>query len=331
MRVVLLLLLLLLSYHCFIIYNNGWSMPDGVSSNEIYAWVAKFSYSFLLEGFVFIFGYVFAYQKSLNRYTRLKDVVANKSKRLLLPSAVFSCIYLLVFYTGDINISLVYSILEGVSHMWYLPMLFWTFIICALLIKYVSNKWWRLAVFCLMCLVSYVPLPLRFNNAMYYALFFYVGYEVYHKRNLISSMITGRNILSLLFGFVAIFILLTTCREWLHFMASSSDFIIYKIAGYSMATLVRTIYATLGLFGLYMMSQYVATRVRIPYCVIMIGTLGMGIYLIHQFVIMIIYYKTSLPSLLDGWLPWASFIITLVSSVVLTYILKKIPVIKSCI
>ncbi len=107
--------------------------------------------------------------------------------------------------------------------------------------------------------------------------------------------------------------------------------IAFKIAGYSMATLVRTIYATLGLFSLYMMSQYVATRVRNPCCVIMIGTLGMGIYLIHQFVIMIIYYKTSLPSLLDGWLPWASFIITLVSSVVLTYILKKIPVIKSCI
>lgn len=92
------LIVLLVVYHAFIIYAGGWSQPDGFVPHEGYAWIARFSYSFMLEMFVFISGYVWAYQRlELNRQISFGKLVQQKSKRLLLPSVVFSIVYLLCF------------------------------------------------------------------------------------------------------------------------------------------------------------------------------------------------------------------------------------------
>ena len=54
-RIVLILLLVL--YHSFAIFNGAWEKPSGVPDISAYWWVASFSYSCLLETFVFISGY----------------------------------------------------------------------------------------------------------------------------------------------------------------------------------------------------------------------------------------------------------------------------------
>ena len=63
------LIFLLILYHSFIIYAGGWREPAGFEPNAAYWWIAKGSYSFMLETFVFISGYVFMYQiKERNKY-----------------------------------------------------------------------------------------------------------------------------------------------------------------------------------------------------------------------------------------------------------------------
>lgn len=59
------LIVLLVVYHSFIIYQGGWSEPDGFEPNRTYWWISKASYSFMLEAFVLISGYVFAYQATI--------------------------------------------------------------------------------------------------------------------------------------------------------------------------------------------------------------------------------------------------------------------------
>jgi len=58
-----LLIVLLVMYHAFIIYMGGWQEPSGFIPCKGYEWIARFSYSFMLETFVFISGYLFAFQR----------------------------------------------------------------------------------------------------------------------------------------------------------------------------------------------------------------------------------------------------------------------------
>lgn len=55
-----------------------------------------------------------------------------KAERLILPSVVFSLVYWQLF-NGDITDlvgggKIVISVLSGVGHLWYLPVLFWCFV-----------------------------------------------------------------------------------------------------------------------------------------------------------------------------------------------------------
>lgn len=61
------------------------------------------------------------------------EVVLNKANRLLLPCVFFGIIYYLMFRNCSQNSPL--QILTGIGHLWYLPCLFWLFIIQYLFIS----------------------------------------------------------------------------------------------------------------------------------------------------------------------------------------------------
>jgi fucose 4-O-acetylase-like acetyltransferase len=127
LRVIVIFLLVI--YHAFIIYSHGWKEPVVFQENSVYWWMAKFSYSFMLETFVFISGYLLAYQ-AING--KLQEVfwhfTKKKASRLVLPCLIFSIIYFLMF--RDYSLSVVYKdIYNGsVGHLWFLPMLFWCYL-----------------------------------------------------------------------------------------------------------------------------------------------------------------------------------------------------------
>lgn len=74
-------------------------MPNGIHAVKIYYWIASLSYSFMLETFVFISGYVFGYQvrTKFGNNVDFHNCVTKKAKRLLVPSIVFSAIYFIIF------------------------------------------------------------------------------------------------------------------------------------------------------------------------------------------------------------------------------------------
>ena len=54
------------------------------------------------------------------------------------------------------------------------------------------------------------------------------------------------------------------------------------------------------------------------------SSISFGVYLFHQIIIEVIYYKTSLPVLVGPyWLPWICLLITLPVSVVLVLLVRK--------
>lgn len=60
------LIVLLVLYHSFCIFSGAWEVPKDYPLIPIYWWIAKTSYMFMLETFVFISGYLFGFQVQKN-------------------------------------------------------------------------------------------------------------------------------------------------------------------------------------------------------------------------------------------------------------------------
>lgn len=92
------LIVLLILVHYFTVFNGGWAPFEGYDDCLTYKWLSRFCYSFLLETFVFISGYVWAYQVLvLQKQLSLCSLIKKKLERLILPSIVFSLIYWALF------------------------------------------------------------------------------------------------------------------------------------------------------------------------------------------------------------------------------------------
>ena len=127
MRSILAILIVL--FHAFCCWDGRWKPFDGFEDSPLYGWISRIAFAFALEGFVLISGYLFAFQHiTLKRTWGGQKLLINKLKRLILPCVFFTAAYFAIFleYKGIMN--LVFSLLQGRGHMWYLPMLFWCFI-----------------------------------------------------------------------------------------------------------------------------------------------------------------------------------------------------------
>ena len=93
------LALLIVFMHSFTCYNGSWEQPAGYVDIPLYKWLTRAAFAFTLEAFVFISGYLMAFQQlTLNRNVTNTHFLINKLKRLILPSIIFSFLYFIIFY-----------------------------------------------------------------------------------------------------------------------------------------------------------------------------------------------------------------------------------------
>lgn len=88
---------LLIVTHSFTMYTGGsWSLPEGI--NEVYAYgeIAHIAFSFMLETFVFISGYLFAMQQQ-RQQKPFTFFLLKKLQRLVVPGIIFSTAYIACF------------------------------------------------------------------------------------------------------------------------------------------------------------------------------------------------------------------------------------------
>jgi len=138
--------------------------------------------------FTFISGYLFCYLFQKGKYSDFKKFVINKAKRLLIPFFVIGTLVNLTApqrYLSDI-------LWGGGSHLWYVLMLFWCFMLNWILEK-INNKYLRyIPFFVSFFLVSLRGsagridhhLPLGMDHAAYYFCYFYFGFFIYKNIDL---------------------------------------------------------------------------------------------------------------------------------------------------
>ena len=210
------LLVLLVFYHAFAIYSGAWAPIKGYPEVPAYWWLDKLSYAFMLEMFVFISGYVFGFQVRTkgSEKLRAKNLLWGKFKRLMIPCMVFSLLYIILFgrITQPVQKTL-YGLVNGVGHMWFLPMLFWCFVGVWVIEKLQLKAKCMIPVLVLCSVCSFLPLPLRMGTAMYYMLFFYLGYIIERLDVSLDRFYTMKHCIILVIAFCILFPTLTLLRE----------------------------------------------------------------------------------------------------------------------
>lgn len=308
------LIIVLVVFHALCPYTS-WGLTDGLSSSNLYIWMDKFLYQGMLETFVCISGYL--YFASLdNRKSGKQNFLYRKITRLYIPALLWGIVYSISF-TEEFKIT---EIINGIGHLWFLPMLFCIFFLEELGIARFSSKYLLLYLF-LFAIIPYPTLPLHLNNSIYYLLFFHYGQWIYrHKYTFMTSVfekIKIKHILILfLFVQVLLYIQLRTSAPYDGQPIIEKSLVIFfqKLLSIPMATAMMIIYWKIAcnLINIIDQIKYLKT----------FSTLSFGIYIVQEFVLRILYYHTDLPCYLGLASPWCFSIITLLFSFLLSKLIN---------
>lgn len=177
------IILLLVVMHSFTVFSGGGEflpLPEGIEPIESYNRIAKVTYSFMLEAFVFVSGYLLA---------------------------------IFFEYIGFLNF--LYDILNGTGHMWYLPILLWCFVLGTFLWNTKSPNWAKILICLLLSIGSGLlsGLPFRIGRTCYYLWFFYLGMFIYsHKQFILGNLSLGKKLLFTSL-YLSTFVLLTLFKD----------------------------------------------------------------------------------------------------------------------
>ncbi len=322
----IILIFLLIIYHSFAIYNGGWKPLDNFPKIELYTWIADISYSFMLEMFVFISGLILGFQvlyKS-SEFIKKSSFLKKKAHRLLIPSILFSTLYVLII-DDEINWFSIYKILNGHAHMWFLPMLFLCFCYIYIINKLnLAGKWLTILIF-LMALQPLPRLPFQTYISFYYFFFFYLGFLIGNRKFCIEKYINWRSV-------TILFMLYIISLYTLHIL--KYDVVIEKSSINKLIIIylkrINIILCSIcGIFTLYISLKILTIRSNFTLHEIFIKISGycFGVYLLQQFILKLLYDDHYYVSFLGPYLlPIVSFFVTLVISVLIVMLMLKTKV-----
>lgn len=176
--------------HSIILYSNDWSIYQTTYNMPILDSIKYVINIFSMPLFISISGYLYKMSKRRNQHTFVKK----KIKRILIPYICISLFYLipirlLLRYSNYENKKLFDIFIDDIllgndnGHLWYLPTLFFIFIIMFFLEKNLAKRNYFLTIIFLISSVYYIiPIPIfkitYFNLAFQYYCWFYLGYLI---------------------------------------------------------------------------------------------------------------------------------------------------------
>lgn len=310
------LILTIIIGHIFAIYGDSpsWPLPEGITYPKTYEYINPIFISFSLQTFVFISGYLFCYQ-TLKRPTTLLYLLKKKTNRLLIPSIIFSLIYYFTIEYQPIDniFSFIHKLIRGIGHLWFLPMLFWCFILmCGL--KKIFYKFTLLnivLIFVIWGLSLFIPDFLRLGTSFFYLPFFIIGFWTYKYNCNIKKYISKYRYLSWLFVIVGCFFKIYILEN----IVSHELFFLF---------LLKISLGITGAFACLGSAYYIKKKINSTSLSVIDWQGYFGIYIIHQFIIKYLYYQTDIshfPFLMN---PFIIFITTLIASYIIVQLLSKL-------
>lgn len=323
-----LLTIILVLYHSFAPYGNAW--PNPIDANNTTYWLlSKLIYNGFLEGFVLISGFCYAHSCSKRKFR-----IMPKVKRLMLPSFLWSIIWLLLFSNTNIDSPVFwYKAINGAGHLWFLPMLFCCFVLQNYMIKKSSPK--IIVLLILVAILPYPNLPLHLNVCLHYLVYFNIGIYINKNYNTFISRIEAISTFhmsSLLILYICYLIASLYFKYGILETLSSSSLVLraIKISIEHIIRMSQVLPMALIYFGIGVVSsRHLARTVCVGGGISNIAKLSFSIYILQEFILRIIYYKTCFCEYLGPILyPWCGFVLTFFISYILSNIFNHNKIFK---
>ena len=181
-------------------------------------------YSFHMPLFFALSGALFKNSLNNNKYKNFRELIVKKSQRLLVPFLVVAIIYSVPikyisgYYNGSQNviknIFIGQILLQGNTHLWFLPTLFCIFCI-SYIYKYILRneleKLNKLIIFLILISLNILSASIKIvlvKNVLFYLIYFYIGYCFEDIREEINNKINNLKKIVYLYLLLGIGILL---------------------------------------------------------------------------------------------------------------------------
>lgn len=290
------LMLVVIIGHCTIFWTGSWFTKNPIHSSPKLSLFANWVNSFHTYAFVMVSGYIFAYKKyERDDYKKIRDLIHNKAKRLLIPYVFVSAIWVVpcgiyFFHYTIVDIIKNYVLAISPSQLWFLVVLFNCFIIAwvlsdkihkndivSLFIAIVSyaagvlGGRWMANIFCVWTTGIYFP-------------FFILGIKLREKNNWSIRRVSA---LSYLVLHTALFIVWR--KSYNYDMESfQSISVILKLLVYLLGLLVHFTGALAAFFLLQNMASKIMWKDSTIFT--QLRTYSMPMYLFHQQIIYFTIY-----------------------------------------
>ena len=299
-------------------------MEYTVSQYFIGGW---FVYCSFLETFVFLSGFLYG-ESSKRKTETFSGLVISKFKRLIIPCVVWGIVYeIVVCEKSWLSLADLWTVVNGLGHLWFLPMLFWCFLFEFILKECHIGQNKLMIILAVVAILPYPALPFKLNTAFYYLLFFHLGFMA-NKNEIIPKIqsFSSRLNIALLCVYVLLFVGGTIVRDWIDVPSIQSQLV--KRPCISLCHLSRLVYSLFGVVAYIIVglkiSEWIRNKSRTKAMFSKIALNSFGIYLLQEIFMKVLYYQTNIGVSLGNATPFVCFIIVLALSFLCSSLLKKL-------
>ena len=296
--------------HSIIIYDNSWNVYYTSQESNVLSNIKIIINLIQMPLFLAISGYLFFYTNKIKNYG---DFIIKKIKRLIIPFIIIALFWMLpirygVNYNNYNNHSFIYNVIVNIflgmdnGHLWYLPTLFFIFLISYFYIKLNKYKTFSKKIDFLILLLLFIlafignKFPSYIGNLLEYSIYFFEGIVI-HKY--FKTLNNNKKLCCFMFLIILLI----------------SYFILSNIY------LIKICKILIGLLFVLLIMNIDFSKVYNNKIVELISSNSFGIYLFHSPLVYISF--AFYPNILPIYMIFINFIIFGFISLCLTYILRK--------
>lgn len=318
-----LVIFLLVVTHSFAYNTGSWPDVEGIQKYNAYFWMVKLISGFRIETIAMVAGYIFSFQvNDLDRKYELKPFVSKKFMRLILPCWFFGVFYYFFFLhqTDDTFFAAIKIVTSGAGHLWFLPMLFWSFSLVWCIDHFKLNK---IFVFIGLSILSILPpfsLPLGFGRVNHFLFYFYGGYVLWlYKDYVREKLMNTKGIVLLVIAYLSIVVFYNMFHGYGEGMVHDIVAVVLRVLRYfNIMAGILSLWCITSIFTTkedFVPKDWILDSSKICY----------GVYVYHQFFLRYLYYYSPFPEFVYNSVifPWIGLAITLLVSIILAKLTLK--------
>lgn len=313
----IILILFVILGHSVAFWSGEWFTKNPELTVPILSFMYSFLGSFHTYAFVILSGYIFSYKMAEGDYSDYKGFVYNKFKRLIVPYIFVSVVWVIpaaIFFMDYSMSDILLNFLLGINphQLWFLLMLFFSFVFAWPIYKYVQGRYKLITLIGVLCYCvgvvgsNIIPNYFCIWNMMQYFLFFLIGIMLYGVK---KEFFYKRKYIVFL-GIMELFLLVF--HIMIRKICTGLCLTIFQVVTNFGLHVVGSLFCIC--FAIYIIRKYINKQDKKNFNV---SKYIMPVYLLHQQIIYIVITLTN------GCInPYISVVLCFVSSTVLSFVMS---------